>query len=365
MTKKDEKNQSKVSRLVYNGIYGSLSWFLPLILAFVATPIIVRGLGNEKYGIYALILGFIGYSFNFGIGRAVTKYVSEFLAQNRVEDAIEVVSSTYYISIFLSVAANLLIILFADLIVKDVLLISPERQKLAIYALYISGGTIFVLLISQIYQALIQSAHRFDRLAIIMNVNGVLLAAGNISLVWFGFGVLPLIWWNLFITIVSGFLFFISSRKFLPQLKTSFKFNLKSINLLGKFGLGIFGYQICGNIILLFERGWITRKFGEESLTYYVVPMTFGIYILGFTISLVQVVFPVISEMLEEREKNNQTLSKVNENSFSDYFFCGSLARLRRKTFAFVVDQPGICRKLLCDFDFSRFIFRHNFGLYA
>lgn len=297
------KSENRKTQIIYNGIYGSLSWFLPLILAFYATPILVRSLGNENYGIYALLIGFISYSFNFGIGRAVTKYVAEYRADNRIEEAIGIVSSTYYVCLFLAVIANLLIILFAGSIVRDVLQIGAERQQLAINALYVSGATIFVLLLSQTYQALIQSAHRFDRLAIIMNINGVLLAVGNIVLVLNGFGVISLIWWNLLITAVSGFLFYISSRKFLPEIKTSFKFNLKSIGLIGKFGLGIFSYQIFGNIILLFERGWIIRKFGEESLTFYVVPMMLGIYLLGFTISLVQVLFPVISEMLGEREK--------------------------------------------------------------
>ncbi len=188
------KSENRKIKLIHNGIYGSLSWFLPLVLAFFSTPILIRGLGTENYGIFALIIGFIGYTFNFGIGRAVTKYVSEYLSQNRVEEAVEVVSSTIYISIFLAFIANFIIVLFADSIVRDVLQISPERQKTAIYALYISGATICVLLVSQIYQALIQSAHRFDRLAIIININGVLLAVGNIVWVLSGYGVLTLIW---------------------------------------------------------------------------------------------------------------------------------------------------------------------------
>lgn len=296
------KNQSRKNRLIFNGIYGSLSWVLPLILAFVATPVIVRGLGNENYGIYALVLGFIGYSFNLGIGRAVTKYVAEYRAEEKYKEAGEVLTATFYLTFALAFIANLLIIIFAKTIVRDILLIAPERQVVAIYALYISGGTIFVLLISQIYQSLIQAAHRFDRLALVININGILAAAGNILLVWLGFGVLTLIWWFLLITIVSCLLFFFSSKKFLPEIKASFKFKSDSLKLIGKFGLGIFGYQIFGNIILIFERGWIIRSFGEESLTFYVVPMSLGIYILGFTISLVQVLFPVIIEMQNDRE---------------------------------------------------------------
>lgn len=296
------KNKSRKSRLIYNGIYGALTWILPLVLAFMATPIIVRGLGNENYGIYALIIGFISYSFNLGIGRAVTKYVAEYCAEKKYKEAGDILAATFYLTIFLAIVANLLIILFAKTIVKDILLIAPERQTVAVYALYISGATIFVLLISQIYQALIQAAHRFDRLALVININGILATAGNIVLIWAGFGVLTLIWWFLIITVISCLLFFISGKKILPEIKGNFKFQPASIKLIGKFGLGIFGYQIFGNILLIFERGWIIRTFGEESLTYYVVPMSLGIYILGFTISLVQVLFPVISEMQNDRE---------------------------------------------------------------
>ena len=56
-------------RLVKNGVFSALSWFFPLLLAFIVTPIVVRGLGGELYGLYAVILGFISYSFTFGIGK--------------------------------------------------------------------------------------------------------------------------------------------------------------------------------------------------------------------------------------------------------------------------------------------------------
>lgn len=304
-------------RLVYNGIYGSISWFLPLVLGFFSTPIIVRGLGNENYGIYALIIGFIGYSFNFGIGRAVTKYVAEYRSQNRIEAAGEVLTATYYLSFFLALTANLLIISFAEQITRDILRIDAQRQAIATYALYISGAAVFVLLLSQIYQSLIQAAHRFDRLALIVNINGVFLAAGNIALVLTGFGVISLIWWFLIVTAASGFLYFLSSKKFLPDVKSGFALKKEYINLIGKFGLGIFGYQVFGNIILLFERGWIIRQLGEESLTFYVVPMTLGIYILGFTISLIQVIFPVISEIKEDKQKVARLYQKATKIVFA------------------------------------------------
>lgn len=303
MTKKKKKQHNKVNRLVFNGIYSSLSWIVPLILAFFSTPIILKGLGEENYGIYALILGFIGYSFNFGIGRAVVKFVSEYRSQGKIKEAEEIVSSTFYLCLFFGITANLFIILFANFIVRDLLQISAERQSVAVNALYISGATVIVLLIGQVYLSLVQAVHRFDTVAVVQNITGILMAIGNIALVLSGYGILPLIFWNLFVSSVSLTLFYTASRKFLPELKTTLRFSSNSIAMLGKFGLGIFAYQVSGNLILLFERGWVIRRFGEETLTYYVVPMALGIYILSFILSVVQVTFPVISEMQNEPEK--------------------------------------------------------------
>ena len=76
-----------------NSVYTFLSWLLPLGLTFYSTPIIVRGLGNEQYGFYALMTGFIAYSFTFNIGRAITKYVVEFNAVGEKDKVSGIISA--------------------------------------------------------------------------------------------------------------------------------------------------------------------------------------------------------------------------------------------------------------------------------
>ncbi|HEX8247252.1 MAG TPA: hypothetical protein VF599_03630, partial [Pyrinomonadaceae bacterium] len=68
--------KSTTRSIAKNVFYGFTSWILPFILTFFATRLIVKSLGKHEYGIYSLVLGFIGYSFVFSIGRAITKYVA-------------------------------------------------------------------------------------------------------------------------------------------------------------------------------------------------------------------------------------------------------------------------------------------------
>ncbi len=316
--------------MIHNAFFSSLSWFLPLVLGVIATPIVVKGLGYEEYGIFSLILGFISYSFAFGIGRAVTKYVAEFRVQNKTAEINEVISATLFLSIFLGVIAAVATVVFSKIIVRDVLQIDENNQETAIKALYIACATIGVIMIGQVFQGIIQALHRFDRNSLLININGIILTAGNIALVFGDFGLNALLTWNLIVSIVNCLFFYHSAKNLLPELQLGFRVSGKILRLVSVYGLGIIGYQIFGNAILIFERSWIIRKLGAESLTFYVVPMTLAIYLHGLIGSLILVVLPAFSEMRGDREKLLNLYRKATEIIFALVVFlavqliCGS-----------------------------------------
>jgi O-antigen/teichoic acid export membrane protein len=89
-----------------------------------------------------------------------------------------------------------------------------------------------------------------------------------------------------------------------------------------KYGASIIMYQFFANILLVFERGWITRKFGTEAVTLYVVPMSLGIYLHGFTSTLVLVLFPFVNELLADKEKLTMLYQKANKIVIAVIAFC-------------------------------------------
>src|SRR5437868_9045861 len=97
-------NKQTSKSVFRNVIYGSLTWILPLGLSFVATPVIVRSLGDNDYGIYALILGFISYSFTFNFGRAITKYVAEYRVSGESEKIRDVISASFFLNVVIGLS---------------------------------------------------------------------------------------------------------------------------------------------------------------------------------------------------------------------------------------------------------------------
>src|SRR3970282_2777806 len=60
--KPDSKtSNTSVRRLLKNAAYNSGSWGATVLIALIATPYIVHKLTIEGYGVYALLIGLVGY----------------------------------------------------------------------------------------------------------------------------------------------------------------------------------------------------------------------------------------------------------------------------------------------------------------
>jgi O-antigen/teichoic acid export membrane protein len=289
-----EKKQSETSKSIFrNVIYGFSTWVLPLGLSFFATREIVKSLGDLDYGIYVLVMGFVGYSFNFSFGRAITKYIAEYRASGEQEKIPDLISSAFFINFIVGIFSVSTICFLAGWLVSYVLEIDTELQSKAIVALYIASAIIFVSMLNQIFNSILQGIQRFDVYSKIFNLNNLAIIAGNLFLAISGYKLISLFIWNLSVTSVSCVIFAIYAKKLVPEFKLKFDLVPETLKLILKYSSGVIAYQIASNFLLLFERGWIAKQLGVESLTYYVVPMMLAIYIHSFVSSLILFIFPL------------------------------------------------------------------------
>lgn len=312
--KMETNQQSHSSRSIFrNVLYGFSTWFLPLLLTFWATPIIIESLGTKDYGIFALVIGFIAYSFNLSFGRAIIKYVAEYRATGENEKIKTLISATFFINLLLAVFVILFIFLTANFFVADVFQIAAEDQEKTVHALYIGSMTLFLLILTQVFNSILQGIHRFDVYSKITNFNSLVIIFGNLVLAYSGYGLLVLLGWSFFITFVSFVLFIVAAKHYLPEFGISFHFPPETTRTVLKFSAGVIGHQILAHLFVLFERGWITRKLGVEALAFYAVAMSLAVYIHSFISSIVLSILPIVSELKDDRDKLLRLYSKANK----------------------------------------------------
>ena len=326
------ERKGKRRGLAINSLFSVVAWIFPIMLGFIATPILVRGLGNEQYGLFAIVLGFISYSFTFGVGKVVGKYIPELEATGQSEKSIEIVSATFWFSLLVGIAGSLTLVMTAALIVDRVLLISPENQQTAINSLYLAGAIGVALMLSQVFQFVLQGLHRFDNYVTITNLNSLLLGGGNIILALNGFGVVVLLLWNFALVIITALVFFVRAKHLLPGIRLWTNASRAVWVTVVRYAGNIILYQIFANVLFIFERSWVMRKFGPAALTFYFVPMLLAIYMQGFVASIVQAVFPAVNEVLEDRGRVVELYKRANKLILvivafivTNFIVCGSL----------------------------------------
>ena len=326
--------QAETSKSIFrNVLYGVSTWMIPFVLSYFATRIIIKNLGDNDYGIYTLVFGFIGYSFNFSFGRAITKYIAEYRNSGENHKIREVISATFFVNLIVGVLGVSVIFYIANWLVVDLFEIAPENQEKTILALRIATGIVFFQMLSQIYNAVLQGIHRFDVYSNIFNVNTIVLLSGNIYLASNGYGINGLIVWNFVITALTCGVVAIFSKRLLPEFGISFRIKPEVIKLVLVYSSGIVGYQILGNLLMLFERGWIFRELGAKNLTYYNVPMLLSFYIHAFISSIVLVIFPLASELKDNPEKLLRLYTKASKIVCFFVFFMATTLIMQSKIF--------------------------------
>lgn len=308
-------------RTALNSVFGLLAWVLPIAVGFFTTPVLVEELGNEAYGIYAVVAGFLMYSFAFSIAKVAVKYVAEFRAGGQDEKISDIVSATLWLSLIVGSFGAIVLSLLARYVVSSVLLIENESAEVAVIALYIAGGTGLLAMISQVFQFTLQGLNRFGSFLMLTSASGILLGAGNVVIVKLGYGIDILLLWNLILNAMMGIAFFIAARSAFPPLRIKLRIGRGLFASAAKYGGSIILYQIFANILFIFERTWLTRKFGAEAMAFYAVPMLVGGYLHAVVGSVAMGLFPAINELLTNPERQIELYKKATKIIFAAVAF--------------------------------------------
>ena len=77
-------SQKSYRQFIHNIGWNLCGQIAPLIAAVVSIPLLIKGLGIDRFGVVTIAWMLIGYFslFDLGIGRALTQIISEKLARN-------------------------------------------------------------------------------------------------------------------------------------------------------------------------------------------------------------------------------------------------------------------------------------------
>ena len=116
--------------LARSAIWNLVGMAAPVLVALVAIPLLIEGMGKERFGLLAIVWMGVGYFslFDLGLGRALTKLVSERLGRNEQNELGPLIWTAFILLTVFGIIGAMLLILFSPPLVM-VLLQVPEQWR--------------------------------------------------------------------------------------------------------------------------------------------------------------------------------------------------------------------------------------------
>jgi O-antigen/teichoic acid export membrane protein len=294
----DRAVEIRGSLLARNSLLNFIGQVVPLFVGVVSIPLIVRGLGTERFGLLALAWVIVGHSaiFDLGLGRATIKFVAEALGKGQEEEVPHLVWTAVTVQVILGLIGALVLVGLTPVLVERILNIPPGLIGEARTTFYLLAFTVPIVIISSSFQGVQEAYQRFDLVnAVKIPTNSFTYLLPLVGLL-LGFrlpGIVLLILLARFGALVT---FVAMNLRQTPELKRC-SVSLNLFPSLFSFGGWVTLSNIIGPILQYFDRFVIGSLLTMSTVAYYTVPFEVITRLWIIPSSLVLTLFPAFSRI--------------------------------------------------------------------
>jgi O-antigen/teichoic acid export membrane protein len=270
---------------------------LPLVFGLIAFPIMLNesiGFGKERLEIIGLVWMLVGFSsiFDMGLGRALTRAVSEKLSLRRNHE----LGDVFWTAMILSCGVGLVVgLLSAWLVPLAAARDLPPPLKGQATASFVLIGLSMPLIVWNVgLQGVLQSCRQFKRLNVIRALFGSYTFLSPLAVLPFSKSVLAVVAVLIAGRLIEMLTYFAGCLASLPELRRGIRFCPREFGPLARFGGWMTASNVSVNLMNHINRFIIRafEKIGEG--TYYFIPEELAVRLLIVPRAWIDVLFPAM-----------------------------------------------------------------------
>jgi O-antigen/teichoic acid export membrane protein len=300
-------NQVSGKLLARNSLVNLSGQLIPLVVLVITMPYVIHGLGVDRFGVLSLAQIILGYFslFDFGLGRATTKFVAEALGKDQINHIPSIIYTSFLAQMILGFAGGLILYFLSHQAITFVFKIPPhllEETRLMFTLLSIA---IPVIICTLSIRGAIEASQRFDLINMVKVPSNVLLFSIPAIAVFFGLklpGIMFLFILSWLMTLLAYF--WICSMLYKSLIKEFFNIDKQLMKPLFLFG----GWVLLSNILIPIlnnsDRVIIGILISIEAVAYYSVSYEIISRLNIVPISISAALFPAFAIHIFQ-EKNN------------------------------------------------------------
>ncbi len=313
--------------LARNVVWNLIGNGAPLLVAVFSIPILIRGLGKDRFGLLALAWALIGYAsvFDLGIGRALTQLVAKKLGAGEERDVASVAWTSLILMLLLGLLGSVVVVLISPWLVGHALKVPAALQTETLHAFYLLAFSIPLVILTAGLRGLLEAHQRFGLTNLLRVPMGVFTFLGPLLVLPFSHSLIPVLAVLLVGRLLGCVGFLWACLAAIPALRHRFDLNRSFIGPLLQFGSWMTVTNLVSPLMVTLDRFLIGALLSIAAVTYYVTPFEMVTKVLLIPAALMGVVFPAFST------------SNVHDRGYASLLFERSIKSLSMILFPIVL----------------------------
>jgi O-antigen/teichoic acid export membrane protein len=283
--------------LARNTIINLLGQAAPFAVAIFTIPMLVHGLGVDRYGILTLSMIVVGYMglFDFGLGAAATKLIPEAVAAGDSAAVPDLFWTSLSMMLAFGAVAAVLIAVPAPWLVIHVLKIPAGLQFESVHAFYLLAFSMLFVISGGSLGGTLSAYQRFDLINAVGVPGGIFSYAAPLLVLPFSHSLAWMVAVVVLTRAVSWVATFALCLRIVPALRTDLRPRRSAIRPMLSFGGWVTVSSAVGPIMDYFDRFIIGAILSVAAVAYYSVPSQITSKLRLFPAALSGVVFAAFS----------------------------------------------------------------------
>src|SRR5712692_4445945 len=286
--------------LAANTIWNLVGQLLPMAVAVVAIPPLVRLLGVDRFGLLSLAWIVIGYFslFDMGMGRALTKLVADKLGGNDEQSIPPLVWTSLLLLLLLGVIGGLVTLSISPWLVHAALRVPAALQAETLHGFELLAVSIPIVTVTSGLRGILEAQQRFRVLNFIRVPTSIFSFGGPLLVLPFSHSLVPVIVILIIGRLIGCAAHVIACLHSMPALGHNFALQRAVVLPLVKFGGWMTISNIVGPIMVYMDRFLIGALLSVSAVAYYTAPFDLVARLTVISGSVTGVLFPAFAVSL-------------------------------------------------------------------
>lgn len=286
--------------LARNTLWNLIGNCAPMLVALFCIPILIRGLGKERFGVLTLAWALIGYAnlFDLGLGRALTQLVAKKLGAGEEREIASIAWTSLLLMLLLGMVGTAALIPLSPWLVHRTLNVPVVLQHETLRSFYLLGISIPVVIATSGLRGLLEAHQRFDLINMLRVPMGVFSYAGPLLVLPFSHSLFSVV-----AALMVGRLVGLGAHLLLcfraaPELLDGIVWHRTAVGPLLRFGGWMTVSNVVGPLMVTLDRFVIGALVSMTAVAYYATPFEAVTKLWIIPSAFVGVMFPAFSASL-------------------------------------------------------------------